>query len=180
MRTTNTLPTLLVLVAVAGCRGDGELAPPEYSLGREIIETFAEYVGEDPSDIRVRSGALDGLRRAGAVDHPGYADIRDIAEAIGKYVRKAGISFPALPEGGPRVVPGVINAFGSMAWLKRFTIHFAYGTNRSGDRGGRLPCSYGMVVERLGNGEWYVGTPEVLETYSGSLPSACPHSGVLP
>lgn len=160
-RATRTLAALLIPAAVTSCER-GRIEPPEYSLGREIIETFAEYVGEDPSDIRVRAGALDGMRLAGAVDHPRYADIPDVAEAIEKYVQEAGISFPALSEEAPWVVPRVINSFGSSAWIGPATIHFAYGTNGIGYSGGLLPCSYEMVVERLENGEWHVGTPEVL------------------
>ena len=99
-RATRTLAALLIPAAVTSCER-GRIEPPEYSLGREIIETFAEYVGEDPSDIRVRAGALDGMRLAGAVDHPRYADIPDVAEAIEKYVQEAGISFPALSEEAP-------------------------------------------------------------------------------
>ena len=179
MRAVKTLTTLLLTVCVAAC--DGELESPEYRLGREIIKTFAEYVGEDPSDIRVRFGATDLLRRVGAVGRPEYADLPNIAEAISKYVEEAGISFPALSDEGPPVVPRVISEFGPGGWmLAPLTIHFAYGGDRALHDGGLRSCSYGMEVRRLTNGKWHVGAPELLEPPAFRKLTVCPFGGRLP
>ena len=125
---------LVVLFAVAACDG-GELAPPEYNLGREIIETFAAHVGEDPSDIRVRDGALDYLRRTNP----------EIAEAIGGYVEETGIALPAwtghyilLPR-----IPRVIHSFVRRSPPSSFQI--GYGGIRPG-------CVYVMPLDRLEGG----------------------------
>ena len=165
MRTTTTLAVLLLLAAFTGCdttQGGGELEPPEYSLGREIIKALAEYVGEDPSDIRVRHGAWDDL----SADHP------DIAEAIGEYVEEAGTGVPAwtehdIEEGARRWraeganpytsllvlmprVPGVIHGF--VRWGPS-AIRIRYGGVRPG-------CDYVMPVDPLADGGWRIGEPE--------------------
>lgn len=149
--TARRLPTFVVLLAAAvGCEGDGKLAPPEHSLGREIIEAFAEYVGEAPSDIRVRKGSWTDLL-------PRYPEI---AEAIEEYVGEAGIAYPAwpgLPESAMYMpyIPGVIHAFWHGMWrdpLRRGMpgISIGYGGIRPG-------CVYSMPLEPLEGDGWRVG-----------------------
>ena len=138
MKTTTPL-TLLLLAAVAGC-GDG-LEPAEYSLGRDIVETFATHVDEDPSDIRVRNGAWKYLRNP------------EIADAIEEYVEEAGIAFPAWTEHDalmprvPGVIHGFTNGYGS------FGIRIQYGGVRPG-------CAYPMSLDRLEGGGWRIGEPK--------------------
>lgn len=150
--TTAAAAVLLLLAAVAGCDGgDGELAgPAEYSLGREIIETFAEYVGEDPSDIRVRDGAWEWNRLPD--DYP------DIAEAIEKHVEEAGIAFPAWTEDEflPPRVPRVINFITSgKGWTTPpRTLRIGYGS-------GPQPCWFVMNVESFGD-KWRVGDMDLI------------------
>ncbi len=157
IKTRTTMVLLPLLPAVfAGCESGGELEPPEYSLGREIIEAFAAHVGEDPSDIRVREGSW-----AGTGLMPQYPEI---AEAIEAYVGEAGIAYPAwpgLPESAvfmPRV-PGVIHGFWPLSpflWASPKIdrglpgIEIGYGGIRPG-------CLYSMQLEPLEGGGWKAG-----------------------
>ena len=147
------LPTFVVLLAAAvGCEGDGKLAPPEYSLGREIIEAFAEYVGESPSDIRVRKGSWTELL-------PSYPEI---AEAIEEYVGEAGIEYPewpGLPESAVYMpyVPGVIHAFWQGMWRDPHPRRWKMPGLQIGYGGIRPGCVYSMPLEPLEGGGWRVG-----------------------
>lgn len=121
-------------------------------------------MGERPSDIRVRLGAWDYL----------YADYPDIADAIGKYVEEAGIGFPAwiqdpdsIPQPIPPPVPRVIHLIAGAYYHPGFTIRIHYGS-RSAE-----PCLFLMVVERLHDGEWRVGEPEISRTPSFSTGGEC-------
>lgn len=149
------LPTFLVLLAAAaGCEGDGKLSPPEYSLGREIIEAFAEYVGESPSDIRVREESWTDLL-------PLYPEI---AEAIEEYVGEAGIAYPAwpgLPESAMYMpyVPGVIHAFW-YGWRDPPRGGWETPGFQIGYGGIRPGCVYSMPLERREGGGWRVGELE--------------------
>jgi hypothetical protein len=154
--TARRLPTFLVLLAAAvGCEGDGKLAPPEYSLGREIIEAFAEYVGESPSDIRVRKGSWTYLL-------PRYPKI---AEAIEDYVGEAGIAYPewpGLPESSMYMpyIPGVIHTFW-YGWREP-PRGAGWGTPgfQIGYGGIRPGCVYSLPLEPLEGGGWRVGELE--------------------
>ncbi|MDE2875326.1 MAG: hypothetical protein OXU69_16740 [Gemmatimonadota bacterium] len=147
------LPTIVALLAVgAGCEGGG-LEPPGYNLGREIVETFAAHVGEDPADIRVREESWTGLLPSNP----------EFAEAIEAYVGEAGIAYPAwpgLPESAVSMphVPGVIHGF--WYWWRDARgqrgspgIQIGYGGIRPG-------CVYSMPLEPLESGGWSVGELE--------------------
>lgn len=158
MKTTTTL-TLLLLTVVAGCEGPPVAETAEYDLGRQIIETIAEHVGEDPSDLMVREEALETLDLL----DPGIAEV---AAAIRSYVDRAGLVTTDYPNGTDYFnVPRLIWHLGPVLW-RRHEIAIRYR-----EIPGILPshCSFGMPVAPLEDGRWEIGTLR-LHCHGGSAP----------
>ena len=154
MKTTATL-TLLMLATVAGCEGPAVTETAESGeIGREIVETIAAALGEDPSKLRILAESWDEL------DPELAAEIEEYAEASGIAVD---CSHDPPVDSRYCLRDGRTGAEVLRLWPSYFTptdgISFKYRRRKDDGTASAAAEIYEMEVERLETGGWRIGEP---------------------
>lgn len=167
----STAAALLLMAAVVGCEPrsptEGGVKPAD--IGRRIMESVAEGLGEDLSELRILAGSWDIIAQDGR---------SEFAAALAAYAKESGtaITCPGgdphycwtggrpwdevhrpwgnLESHRPRTMPQVIDfstpflGLGSFPYRRR---------QADGDHYSHLAQYYAIDAERLENGDWRIG-----------------------